>query len=343
MQDELYKQDVTVQDGVRAPIASTMGTLVDDYGGGAYEEETEDQRRIREMAERRRREDEQQRFLRRGPAGRSRWDNNSRLASLFRPPFEIMCHLGWNDARDEGKAEKKWLLVNLQDTSIFQCEALNRDVWKHSGIVQLIKDNFIFLQFDKNDPRASEYIQFYFLNHEHENSDNFPHVSIVDPRTGEKVKDWSGPNFPDADDFHDQLEAFLDRYSLAENYKNPVAKTKAPPPPKNVDAMTEEEMIEFAMQASLAGQLNGDSNGEPSSSGSGPGILDPDALTHSIGNVQDQPDQQSVFDRIPSNQPHVEPPANPAVTTRIQFRHATGRVIRRFGLDERVSRIFEWL
>ncbi|KAI5284710.1 hypothetical protein KEM52_002778 [Ascosphaera acerosa] len=40
--------------------------------------------------------------------------------------------------------------------------------------------------------------------------------------------------------------------------------------------------------------------------------------------------------------PPVEPPLGPGVT-RIQFRHASGRVIRRFALDDRVESIYAWL
>jgi hypothetical protein len=39
----------------------------------------------------------------------------------------------------------------------------------------------------------------------------------------------------------------------------------------------------------------------------------------------------------------VEPENNPASTTRIQFRHPAGRVIRRFATADPVRRIYEWL
>ena len=53
---------------------------------------------------------------------------------MFRPPFELMSRVPWDDARTEGRENQKWILVNVQDPSIFDCQLLNRDLWKHDGI-----------------------------------------------------------------------------------------------------------------------------------------------------------------------------------------------------------------
>jgi hypothetical protein len=266
-----------------------------------------------------------------------------RLADLFRPPYDLMSGLSWDEARDQGKDELKWLLVNLQDMTDFNCQALNRDIWKNPAVADLVRENFVFLQYAKEDPQAEQYITFYFPNQSHENPNNYPHVSVVDPRTGEQVKVWSGTPFPSATDFHAQLAEFLDRYSLSPNAKNPVVKTKRPERAVDVDRMTEEEMLEMALKNSLA--ANG---GE---SGSTPDLVDPDELTKSTGDVkgkgveqeEEQAQEESAFAKIPSDRPHVEPENNPATTTRIQFRHPNGRVIRRFDVGDRVERIYEWL
>jgi len=257
-----------------------------------------------------------------------------------------MSHLSWDEARDEGKDDKKWLLVNLQDMSDFNCQALNRDIWKDATVKSLVNENFIFLQYDKSDFAAEQYVTFYFPNEGHQNPNNYPHVSIIDPRTGEQVKVWSGIPFPDALEFHAQLAEFLDRYSLSAHIKNPVSKAKRPERVVDVDRMTEEEMLEMALQNSL------DANGRVNQ----PNIQDPDELTKSTGALTEdkgkgreeaaEPEvaaQESAFARIPSDQPHVEPPADPKTTTRLQVRNPPGRIIRRFQLDDRVSRIYEWL
>ena len=286
-----------------------------------------------------------------GSAPPSTTENGSharRLEDLFRPPYDLMAQMEWDDARTLGKEDKKWILVNLQDMNDFNCQALNRDIWKDNAIKALVAENFIFLQYDKDYPDAQEFVTFYFPNRTHENPDNYPHVSIVDPRTGEQVKVWSGRPFPSAAEFHAELAEFLDRYSLAVNSKNPVAKsTTRKPAAMDVDRMTEDEMLEMALKNSLAGA-------ESSRSGSTPNVHDPDALTKDVGSgaedkgkepeqVAEQGAEQNAFAGISSGNPHTEPENDPSTTTRIQFRHADGRVIRRFNLQDPVRRIYEWL
>ncbi len=111
-------------------------------------------------------------------------------------------------------------------------------------------------------------------------------------------------------------------------------------------------MLEMALQNSLA-------PAEPSRRES-----DPDDLTRSINHqapsnirpshgdtdmVDAQPDttqangsSSSPLASISSSMPHTEPPPE-VPSTRIQFRHPNGRVVRRFGLSEHVRRIYEWL
>ncbi|KAI1824017.1 hypothetical protein F4861DRAFT_508098 [Xylaria intraflava] len=279
------------------------------------------------------------------------------LRDLFRPPHELMSDATWDEAREEGKEDKKWIMVNLQDLDIFQCQVLNRDVWKDENIKALIKEHFIFLQYGKHERRAQSYIQLYFLNGTHENSDNYPHVSIIDPRTGEQVKVWSGSSFPKAGEFLADLVEFLDRYSLAANSKNPVVQSKPKNRPVDVGRLTEDEMLQLAMQNSL--ENNGGSSGssvhdpdmltkanEASNKGKGRATgeivdLSGDSENTPLGGADDP--AAAAFARISSTNPHLEPENNPATTTRIQFRHSAGRVIRRFAVADPVRRIYEWL
>lgn len=271
------------------------------------------------------------------------------LAELFRPPFEIMYQGSWEKARDMGKEEEKWLIVNIQDPAIFDCQRLNRDIWKNDDIKATVRENFIFMQYAKDDPRGQQYINYYF--HARDSSDAYPHIAIVDPRTGEQVKVWSGPPIPEPVDFHAQLHEFLDRYSLDVSAKNPIAKRKAESKKMDVDRMTEEEMLEMALQNSLE-------------NGKGPKDDDPDALTKSFENIkgkakveeaapepEPEPEQEAngssnpVFAAISSHNPHTEPTVtDPKITTRIQFRGPSGRpIVRRFNLSDPVRRVYEWI
>ncbi|KAL8857073.1 MAG: hypothetical protein Q9178_006365 [Gyalolechia marmorata] len=290
--------------------------------------------------------------LARATAGASEASSKSRtLAEMYRPPYELMSRLPWDQARQQGKEGEKWMLVNIQDPSIFDCQILNRDIWKDPSIMDTVRENFIFMQYAKDDPRGNQYLQYYFQPRDNPNA--YPHIAIVDPRTGEQVKVWSGPPAPKATEFLMQLHEFLDRYSLKVSAKNPVAKRRPEPKKETqIEKMTEEQMLEMALQNSLAGSstLHED---------------DPDDLTRSINKEHpsknntvkadvaiDHSTEQSQststslntshFATISASAPHTEPAAD-VPSTRIQFRHPTGRVVRRFALADPVSRIYEWL
>ncbi|KAF7560686.1 hypothetical protein G7046_g3443 [Stylonectria norvegica] len=365
LQEELYQENNgpgaaagAGEEDVRAPIARTTETLV---APGPVWAGAEDGMEAALLEQLRRRRQQNPPPASGGPFSQRIWGDPDRhptgaptngssharrLEDLFRPPYDLMARMSWDEARTLGKEDKKWILVNLQDMNDFNCQALNRDIWKDEAVKDLVSESFIFLQYDKTSQDAEEYINFYFPNQGHENPDNYPHVSIVDPRTGEQVKVWSGRPFPDAADFHAALAEFLDRYSLAANSKNPVAKSTARKPVAiDVDRMTEEEMLEMALKNSMAGAVSGSSTPTPN-------VHDPDALTKSPaptssaddkGKEPERPAEVSPFAKISSMYPHTEPENDPATTTRIQFRHPTGRVIRRFNLQDPVRRVYEWL
>lgn len=273
------------------------------------------------------------------------------LAELFRPPFDLMFHGSWDSARDKGKDEEKWLLVNIQDPSIFDCQILNRDIWKDNGIRETVKESFVFLQYNKDDPRGQEYINYYFAAHE--SPDAYPHIAIVDPRTGEQVKVWSGRPVPQAPEFLMQLHEFLDRYSLKVNAKNPVAKRKAEKKQMDVGRMTEEEMLEMALANSLdnkTGPVEDDPDALTKSDiltrdkGKAPVLEDSGTATPEVGDgAAINGSKASPFAQISSNKSHEEPANDPKTTTRIQFRHPDGRVVRRFSIDDPVRTLYEWL
>lgn len=319
-------------------------------------------------------------FNQHGPPGASIWENGtedpdsrrrnlsratggasessaktSMLAEMYRPPFELISPLRtWEGVRAAGKEEEKWILINIQDSNIFDCQVLNRDIWKDSQIQETVRENFIFKQYNKQDPQAASYIRFYF--HAVDSEDAYPHIAIVDPRTGEQVKVWSGTPAPKATDFLMQLHEFLDRYSLSAFSRNPVATRKAEKKTeKDPHTMTEEEQMEMALQQSLGGRA-GPREDDPdnltkpeSSTDKGKGkaasgeIMQDDEMKD--GPASDYTDDIAEMPHasISSNSPHTEPAQNTPNTTRIQFRHPGGRIVRRFVVSDPVRRIFEWL
>jgi hypothetical protein len=265
------------------------------------------------------------------------------LANLFRPPFELMFQQSWEKARDMGKEQEKWIIVNIQDPAIFDCQRLNRDIWKNEDIQATVRENFIFMQYAKDDPRGQEYVNYYF--HDRDNPDAYPHIAIVDPRTGEQVKTWTGPPIPEPVEFHAQLHEFLDRYSLNANAKNPVAMRKPDRKKPDVGRMTEEEMLEMALQNSLENGGQGSKDEDPDS------LTKQDAMDKGKGRAtEEEPAESSTngtspWAQISAVNSHTEPTVtDPKVTTRIQFRGGPGRpIVRRFNLSDPVRRIYEWI
>lgn len=278
------------------------------------------------------------------------------LAEMYRPPYEIIDHLDLDEAREQAKELQKWILVNVQDTSIFDCQVLNRDIWKAKEVKDTIKENFIFLQYDRTGADGQLYVRRYFPHAQDvppmSATNPFPIIAIVDPRTGEQVKVWTEtPKKPL--EFVMQLHEFLDRYSLDNTARNPVQKPGQSTRKLDVDHMTEEEMMELALKNSL-------NNGTEES-----GVRhDPDELTREeergkgkgkqaeednlIDFDDDEPPafEETPFQAISKKNNHVEPPMDPKNPriTRIQFKLADGsRMIRRFSLDDQVIRIYEWI
>ena len=367
-------------EGVRAPMARTTETLVGP-GSDWRDDPNEMQAAIGEQMEARLRHRQAQRagiFNQRNEASIWSEDNpndpeahrrvlsratggasdatskSTLLADLFRPPFDLISSIPISVARDEGKENEKWILVNVQDPSIFDCQVLNRDIWKNESIKDTVKEHFIFLQYNKDDPRGQEYLNYYFSMHR-DNEDSYPHIAIVDPRTGEQVKTWSGSPGPKPSDFLMDLHEFLDRYSLNMHSKNPV-QTQRKERKKDVGQMSEEEMLQMAMQNSLA---NGNSSkavdedpdaltkDKGKAAASDPEAMDTTDMGPSNPNGTTEPATASAdtpFARISSTSPHEEPTStSPTETTRIQFRYSGGRIVRRFLLSDPVSRIYEWL
>lgn len=236
-----------------------------------------------------------------------------RLANLFRPPFDIMAKVDLDTAKKEGRATQKWLLVNIQDSSEFVCQVMNRDFWLNLRIKALVKANFIFLQYQHDSPNGVNYVNFYSV-------DRFPHLAILDPLTGERVRKWTDGEVLDIDTWLDDVDQFLTQFSLNPQSQNPVVQHEVKFDP---DALTEEQQIEYALKQSLGKSADNaislDSDDEVAAEPAEP--VDP-------------------FDAI-KPQEHTEPAAN---TTRIQIRFPNGkRVIHKFGVDERVVVLYQWL
>lgn len=234
-----------------------------------------------------------------------------RLANLFRPPFDLIAPIDLDTAKQQGRTTKKWILVNIQDPAEFPCQVLNRDFWANLRIKNTVRDNFIFLQYQKDSPNGHSFTSFYHVN-------ELPHICILDPLTGERVRTWPDGQVPKVESWLEEVDDFLGKFSLAHGSKNPTVQHEVKFDP---DALSEEQQIELAMKQSMG--ENGNHQSE---------------IPERAGEVEAEP--QDPFSAIKPEE-HTEPQEN---FTRIQIRFPNGkRLVHKFGKDELVSTIYLYL
>ncbi|KAI5951957.1 ubx2 [Candida jiufengensis] len=259
-----------------------------------------------------------------------------RLANLFRPPFDIISILNLDQARNQAKEESKWILINIQDSSEFQSQVFNRDFWSNSRIKQIVRENFIFLQYQKDTFDGESYINFYHV-------DKLPHLAILDPLTGERVMKWKDGEVPQVQKWIDEIYKFLDEFSLNPQVNNPLIKHERKIDP---DSLTEEQQIELAMKQSVmdnGSNSNSNSNGnsienaidldsDEDEEDSGPPELEDEEI---IEEPKDPFESIKVID-------HPEPTEQPI--TRVQIRFPNGkRLVRKLNVQDKLTVLFEWL
>ncbi|XP_052204445.1 plant UBX domain-containing protein 7 isoform X2 [Diospyros lotus] len=130
--------------------------------------------------------------------------DNSRdsLASLYRPPFDLMHNGPFEKAKDAAKIQDKWFLVNVQSAKEFSSHMLNRDTWANEAVAQTISSNFIFWQVYDDTQEGRKVCTYYKL-------DSVPVILVIDPITGQKMRLWRGMVQPES--LLEDLLAFMDK------------------------------------------------------------------------------------------------------------------------------------
>ncbi|XP_032081189.1 UBX domain-containing protein 7 isoform X2 [Thamnophis elegans] len=161
------------------------------------------------------------------------------LADLFRPPIDLMHKGSFDTAKECGQMQNKWLMINIQNVQDFACQCLNRDVWSNDAVKNIIREHFIFWQVYHDSEEGQRYIQFYKLG-------DFPYVSILDPRTGQKLVEW---HQLDVTSFLDQVTSFLGEHGQLDGHSTspPQKRTRSE---SLIDA-SEDSQLEAAIRASL--------------------------------------------------------------------------------------------
>jgi len=79
------------------------------------------------------------------------------LADLFRPPLELLFRGSLEKAAKQAASTKRWLLINVQDAGVFDCQRLNRDTWSDPEIKRIIEGSFVMVQLQTTSDQIEEY------------------------------------------------------------------------------------------------------------------------------------------------------------------------------------------
>lgn len=241
------------EDDVRAPIPQQVGVLVeDDYH--ALPARRAVRRKITDSVfdgfrDFQREADEEEARIqgRRKQTSPKAISKRKRLQDLFRPPVDIMHQGDFQSARASSTAKKKWLLVNVQKSTEFACQILNRDVWANDTVRDIIRENFVLWQVCHNSDEGERYSLFYPVG-------NYPHLAVIDPRTGERMSVWEnfGPK-PDAAQFCELaanfLASFHDSSLITEDSKSLLSNGPLEQTEDIIDK-AEEEQLQAVLEAS---------------------------------------------------------------------------------------------
>lgn len=119
--------------------------------------------------------------------------NDDRLSQLFKSPHYAL-HGSFYDAIQRADTLEKWLLVNIQDNDVFNCHALNRDIWNNSNIERDVLKYCILWQCDSNSNDVQQY-NTYYRQHQATSGKEaqiyYPYIAIVDPRTRQKMYEYT--------------------------------------------------------------------------------------------------------------------------------------------------------
>jgi UBX domain-containing protein 7 len=112
------------------------------------------------------------------------WQRNDTLSTLFAPPSDIIFSGTVSRGKKVAVQKEKMLILTIHDPTDFQCQVLNRDLWKNKEVKQVISKHFIFLQVSKSSPDGQEHATFYPFY-------KYPYICVLDPLTGERIKFWN--------------------------------------------------------------------------------------------------------------------------------------------------------
>ena len=160
---------------------------------------------------------------------------------LFPPPSQLVHSMPIDRAQGIADTMSKWIFLIISDPAVFACQQINRDLLQNE-FIQEILSNFYVVYYLSQSPNAQQFKQLYpFVKP--------PYICIIDPRTGERVKQYPQDHHLmkiDQNEWATELTNFLEEFDLNKSYIANVS-----PQEKRIDEMTEEEQIALALRQSM--------------------------------------------------------------------------------------------
>jgi len=282
----------------------------------------------------------------------------TKLSDMFAPPDHILHKAGgFQGARAVARDTRRWLLVNLQRDSEFSSHALNRDVWANDLVENLIVSSFIFWQAFDDSTDGATYVQRYGVH-------EFPHVAIIDPRTGRlmwKKEGWNQVKPLTAEEFAQKAADFCSLHSFD---KPPSAQPGIKPnrPVKRpVEELSEEEQLAKAIRESqgMDDDMDDDMDDESIDQDNSNEDMEDDTNDDNIAtstSTQPPPPQRIHTLPVPLPVPPPKPTFEEEILSmdvgtepleggaRLQFRMPDGgRVVRKFQKEDNVKVIYAFV
>jgi len=169
--------------------------------------------------------------------------DQSRLSAILEPcVYSLKTTL--DCAKKRAVLARRFLLVSVFDPNALVCAGQNRDVWANADITTLVKERLLFLQLRDSSKEGREFAQIY------PRYADWPHVALVDPRTGENMKQWEGKDAGNAEFLHDKISQLLSRHSNPDFGGQKIQKKRRF---EQILDKTEDEQIAIAIAASMKG------------------------------------------------------------------------------------------
>lgn len=84
------------------------------------------------------------------------------LQDLYLAPHSPISIFSFDTALRLACEKKRWLLIYIQSATMPTCRIINRELWHHSDITDIVSRSFLFLHLNLNDKRAKAYIRKYY-------------------------------------------------------------------------------------------------------------------------------------------------------------------------------------